>query len=90
MTDLNEQREAFGRLSYRVIYVTLQGFPGGPDGKESGYNGGELSLISGWGISPGEGSDKLFQYYCLRNSMDRGAWWATIHGVARSWTQLSD
>ena len=40
--------------------------------------------------SPGEGNGYLLQYFCLKNSMDRGAWWATVHGVAKSWTQLSD
>ena len=39
---------------------------------------------------PGEGKGYLLQYSCLENSMDRGAWWATVHGVAKSWTQLSD
>ena len=48
------------------------------------------SLILGSGGSPGEGNGNSLQYSCLENSMDRGAWWATIHGVAKSWTWLSD
>ena len=40
--------------------------------------------------SPGEGSDNLFQHSCLENPMDRRAWWATLHGVAKSWTRLSN
>jgi len=47
-------------------------------------------LIPGLGRSPGEGSGNLFQYPYLENSMDRRAWWATVHGVIRSWTELSD
>ena len=40
--------------------------------------------------SPGEGHGNPLQYSCLENSMDRGAWWATVHGVTKSWTHLSD
>ena len=47
-------------------------------------------LIPGLGRSPGEGNGILLQYSCLESSMDRGAWWATVLGVAMSWTQLSD
>ena len=62
------------------------GFPGGSDGKESACNVGEPGLIPGWGRSPGGGNDNSLQYSCLENSMDRGAWWATVHGVSKSWT----
>ena len=48
-----------------------------------------LSLIPGLGRSPGGGSGNPLQHYCLENSMDRGASWATIHGVAKRWTHLS-
>ena len=47
-------------------------------------------LIPGMGRLPGEGNGNPLQYSCLENSMDGGAWWATVHGVAKSWTQLSD
>ena len=40
--------------------------------------------------SPGEGNGNPLQYSCLQNPMDGGAWWATVHGVAKSWTRLSD
>ena len=50
------------------------GFPGGSDGKESGYNEGGLGLAPGLGRSPGEGNGNPLQYSCLENSMDRGAW----------------
>ena len=48
-----------------------------------------VGLIPGLGRSPGEGNGNPFVYSCLSNSMDRGAWRATVHGVAKSWTQLS-
>ena len=65
-------------------------FPGGPDGKESTCNAGDLGLIPGLGRSPGEGKGYPLQYSCLENPMDRGAWWATVREVAQSWTRLSN
>ena len=65
------------------------GFPGGSDGKASACNVGDLGLIPGLGRSPGEGNDNPFQYSCLENPVDGGAWQATVHGVAKSWTPLS-
>ena len=47
---------------------------------------GDLGSISGSERSPGEGNGNLLQYSYLGNSMDRGAWWATVHGVTKSWT----
>ena len=52
-------------------------------GKESACNVGDLGLIPGLGRSPGEGNGNPLQYSCLENPMDRGAWWATVHGIAR-------
>jgi len=63
-----------------------QGFPGGSDGKESACNAGDLSLIPESGRSPGERNGNPLQYSCLENSMDRGAWRATIHVVKMSRT----
>ena len=63
---------------------------GDSDGKESVCNAGYLSSIPGLGRSPGEGNGNPFQYSCLKNFMDRGAWQATIHGVTKSWTRPSD
>ena len=63
--------------------------PGGSDGKESACSAGSSGLIPGLGRSPGEGNVYPLQYSCLENSMDRGAWQATVHGVAKSWTWLS-
>ena len=62
------------------------GFPGGSGGKESAFNVGDPSLIPGSGRSPGGGNGNPLQYSCLENPMDRGAWWARVHGVAKSWT----
>ena len=49
----------------------------------------EAGLLTGSGRSPGEGNGNLIQYSCLKNSMDTGAWWATVHGVAKSQTRLN-
>ena len=68
----------------------LLGFPGGSDGKESARNAGDLGSSPGSGRSPREGSGYPLQYSCLENSMDRGAWRATVHGVTKSWTRQSD
>ena len=64
----------------------MMGFPGGSDGKESACNAGDVSSIPGLGRSPVEGNGYPFQYSFLENSMDRGAWWATVHRVAMSRT----
>ena len=61
-----------------------KGFPGGSVSKESARNAEEPSLIPGLGRSPREGNGNPFQYSCLENSMDRGAWWATVHGVTKT------
>ena len=60
------------------------------DSKESACNAGDLDSIPGSGRSPGEGNGNTLQYFCLENPMDRGAWWATVHGVTKSQTWLSD
>ena len=59
------------------------GFPGGSDSKESVCNAGDLASIPGLGRSLGEGNGNPFQYSCLGNSKDRGAWQAIIHGVSK-------
>ena len=64
----------------------LQNFPGGSDGKASVYNAGDPGSIPGLGRSPGEGNGNPPQYYFLENPMDRGAWQATVHEVAKSRT----
>ena len=66
------------------------GFPGGLDSKESACNAEDPGSIPGSGRFPGEGNGYPLQYSCLETSVDREAWWATVHGVTKSWTQLSD
>ena len=62
------------------------GFPGGLASKESACNTGDPGLMAESGRSPGEGNGYPLQYSCLENSMDRGAWWATVHAVAKTQT----
>ena len=66
------------------------GFPGGSLVKNQSAKAGDAGSIPGSGRSPGEGNGNPLQFSCLENSMDRGAWKAAVHGVAKSWTQLSD
>ena len=66
------------------LYRGTIGFPGSSDGRGSPCNAGDPGLISGLGRSPGEGNDKLLQYSCLESPMDRGSWWAPVHGVKES------
>ena len=63
---------------------------GGLDGKESACNAEDPGLILGSGRSPGEGNGNPLQYSGLENSMVRGAWWAAVHGVAKSWIRRSN
>ena len=71
------------------VHLTL-GFPGGSDSKESACNVGDPVSIPGSGRSRGEGIDYLLQYSCLKNSMDREAWQAIVHGFTKSQTQMSN
>ena len=66
------------------------GFPGGSAVKASAWNAGDPGSIPGSGRSPGEGNGNPLQYSCLENPMEGGAWWATVHGVTKSRTRLSD
>ena len=66
------------------------GFPGSPVVKNPPAGIGDVSLIPGWGRSPGEGSDNTLQHSCLENPRDRGPWWATDRGVTKSQTQLNN
>ena len=70
--------------------MLAKGFPGGSDGKVSVCNAEDLCSIPGLGKSPGGDHGNPLQYSCLENPMDRGAWQATVHGFAKSQTQLSD
>ena len=77
-------------FSILVEVRALIGFPGGSEVKASASNTGDLGSIPGLGRSPGEGNGNPLQYSCLENPMDVGAWEAAVHGVAKSWTRLSD
>ena len=70
--------------------MNILGFPGVSEVKASACNAGDLGLIPGSGRSLGEGNDNPLQYSCLENPMDGGGWWATVHGVPKSRTRLSD
>ena len=67
-------------------YVLYMGFPGGAYGKESACNAGDPGSIPGSGRSPGGGNGNPLHYSCFRNPMNRGAWRATVLGVAKSQT----
>ena len=72
---------------YKIIHILniiYLGFPGVSDGKESACNAGNLGSILGLGRFPGEGNSYPLQYSCLENSMKRGAWQATVHGIVKS------
>ena len=75
------------------IYIYIYGHPWWLSGKESACSAGVpgvAGLIPGSGRSPEEGNCNPLQYSCLENSLDRGAWWATVLGIAKNQTQLSD
>ena len=73
-----------------MIFGNHLGFPGGSNGDESTCNAGDLGLIPRLGKFTGEWHGYPLQCSCLENSRDREAWWATVHGVAKRQTQLSN
>ena len=77
-------------MSEMEVNPQPKGFPHSSVGKESACNAGDRGLIPGLGRSPGEGNGNPLQYSCLENPMDRGAWQASVHGLPKSQTQLSD
>ena len=74
---------------YLASSLEIKGLPWA-DGKELVCSGGNPGSIPGSGRSPGGGHGNPLQYSCLENPMDRGAWWATVHGVTKSQTRLSN
>jgi len=70
--------------------MLMSTLPWGAEVKASACSAGDLGSIPGSGRSPGEGNGNPLQYSCLENPMDGGAWWATVYGVAKSRTRLSD
>ena len=77
-------------IGVHVFFFKVVYFPGGSNDKASVYDVGDPGSISGLGRSLGEGNGNTLQYYCLENPMDRGVWWAAVHGVTESRTRLSD
>ena len=73
-----------------ILTHTIKDFPGGSDSDESNCNVEDLGLIPASRRSPGEETGNPLQYSCLENSMEKGAWPATVHGVAKSRTRLSN
>ena len=76
----------------KVVFAaySFAGFPGGSDSEESARNAGDPGSIPGSGIRAGGGHGNPLWCSCPENLMDRGAWWVTVHGVAKSRTRLSD
>ena len=100
---LSQENNPLTSLSFnQSICNYLASTSGGSDGKEFACNAGDPGSIPGSGRSPGEGNGKIrlpidlqntgyrLQYSCLENPMNRGAWWATVLGVPKSWTRLND
>ena len=85
--DRDAEREAENRNN---LELSEHDCPGGSRGEESAWNAGAPGTIPGSRRSPGGGNGNPLQYSCLENSMDRGAWQATVHGVSKSQTWLSD
>ena len=77
--------QALHCIDHHLLVVTVF-HPGGSEGKASACGARDPGSIPGLGRSPGERNGNPLQYSCLENPMDRGAWWATVHRVAKSWT----
>ena len=75
----------------QIMALMFYGLPSGTRGKETPANAGDLrdvGSVPGLARSPGGRNGNPLQYSCWENPMDKGAWWATVHGVAKSWTRL--
>ena len=83
-------KNIYKRMHIYVYILCTLGFPGGLDAKEFACNAGGLGSVPGLGGSLAEEYGNPLQYSCLENPMDRGAWWATVHGVTTRQTRLSD
>ena len=75
---------------FKINYQFVMGFPCSSVGKNPPASAGNVGSFPGSGISAGEGNGNPLQYSCLGNPRDRGAWWTTVHGVTKSWTQTSN
>ena len=76
--------------AHACMCVCVKGFPGDSAVKNPPVNAGDMGLVPGSGRSSGEGNDYPLQCSCLGNPMDKGDWWASVHGVTKSWTQFRD
>ena len=83
--DHNKNDQLGFNICPATLYIMYLSFPGSSVGKERACSAGDLGLIPGSGRSPGEGNGKPLQYPCLENPMNREAWWAAVHGIAKSW-----
>ena len=88
LSRIKNKGHSFNRPLYWILKAILKA--GSSDGKVSACNVEDPGLIPGSGRSPGVGNGNSLQYSRLENSMDGGAWEATVHGVTKSWTWLSD
>ena len=77
-------------MPFLEMVLTVGKVDGGSGGKASAYSARDPGSIPGSGRSSREGNDNPFQYSCLGNPIDTGAWWPTVHGVAKNWTRLGD
>ena len=87
---LRRQKLVFTETEFLGQNTGEKGSPGGSEGEESDCNARDPGLNPGLGRAPGEGNGYPLQYSCLGNPVHRGAWWATVHGVAKSRTRLSN
>ena len=97
LTNSRATEPVFGVFTDMVAIVKGQwlfriprGFSGGSMVKNLPANAGDMGSVPGSGRSSGEGNDNPLQYSCQGNPTDRGAWWATVHGVAKSWPRLNN
>ena len=81
---MNKKKRTQVKIILIIDSTNLLGFLGDSDSKDSACNSGDLGLIPGLGRPPRKGNGNPLQHSCLENSMDRGAWWTTVHGVTKS------
>ena len=79
-----ENKAKFNCFLFYFLFKDMKAFHGGSDGNKSTCKTGDLGSIPGSRKSPGEENDYSFQYSCLEDPMERGAWWAPVHGVMES------
>ena len=83
---MGSQRVGQDCQNFIFTFWEIVGFPGGSDGKEFTFNAGDPNVMPESGRSSGERNSNSLQWSCLENSMDRGAWETTVHGVEKNQT----